>query len=182
MVDTDSTARAAHSADDYREVEVPSASACATTLPRPAASASASRSPAASTPQWRRLSPRVTSASSASPRWRCRHAICRPAAAATPRTWRALRIELRVLSIEPAFAAYLNTLVPVFADRPLNTPEANLQRYVERSERAEEMVTTHWANPGSRQGQPGPGEVTRRRRRASPTPQGGSPFRQPSGS
>ena len=40
---------------------------------------------------------------------------------------RALGIDFHVLSIEPAFAAYLDTLAPVFADRPPNTAEENLQ-------------------------------------------------------
>ena len=40
---------------------------------------------------------------------------------------RALGIDLHVLSIEPAFAAFLRTLAPVFAGRPPDTAEENLQ-------------------------------------------------------
>ena len=40
---------------------------------------------------------------------------------------RALRIDFHLLSIEPAFAAYLQTLAPVFGDRPPDTAEENLQ-------------------------------------------------------
>ena len=40
---------------------------------------------------------------------------------------RTLGVDYQVLSIEPSFQAFLQTLAPVFADRPLDTTEENLQ-------------------------------------------------------
>lgn len=128
VVDTESTACAVPADDDYREVEAAIGIGLHDYLAKTGharvclAVSGGIDSAVVAAVAARRLGPeRVTAFALPS---RYSSAGSRRDAAALAR---ALGIEFHELSIEPAFAAFLRTLAPVFAGRPPDTAEENLQ-------------------------------------------------------
>ena len=128
VVDTDSPARAAPACDDYREVEAAIGIGLRDYLAKTGhervclAVSGGIDSAVVAAVAARQLGPERVTAFALPSRY---------SSAGSRRDAedlaRALGIELHMLSIEPAFAAYLRTLEPVFADLPPNTAEENLQ-------------------------------------------------------
>ncbi len=128
VVDTDSTERAAPAGDDYREVEAAIGIGLRDYLAKTghdrvclAVSGGIDSAVVAAVAARQLGAERVTAFALPS---RYSSAGSRRDAEALAR---ALGIDLHVLSIEPAFAAFLRTLAPVFAGRPPDTAEENLQ-------------------------------------------------------
>ena len=128
VVDTDSTERAAPDGDDYREVEAAIGIGLRDYLAKTghdrvclAVSGGIDSAVVAAVAARQLGAERVTAFALPS---RYSSAGSRRDAEALAR---ALGIDLHVLSIEPAFAAFLRTLAPVFAGRPPDTAEENLQ-------------------------------------------------------
>ena len=128
VVDTESAARAAPADDDYREVEAAIGIGLRDYLAKTGhgrvclAVSGGIDSAVVAAVAARRLGPGNVTAFALPSRYSS--AGSRRDAAALAR---ALGIEFHELSIEPAFAAFLRTLEPVFAGRPPDTAEENLQ-------------------------------------------------------